>query len=767
MELNDAYINGLAVDEGQIIGRISGEIDVSERQVRATVVLIKEGNTIPFISRYRKEATGSLDEIQVRDISHLLTQYTNLETRRIEILQNIFSRGLLSEELYANIMKCMTLSELEDIYAPYKQKKKTRAMIAIEKGLEPLADMMVTLTDPELEKASLQFVDAEKGVENRDDALQGAMDIIAERIAQDMDNRASSKNFVVKYGQVVINGLKNAEESVYKMYYDYKEPVSTLKSHRILAINRGEREGELAVKVDFDMENAEAEIQKRYTAPNFYHKSAVSDGLKRLLFPAVLRDIRGTQWDEAEGESISIFSENLRNLLLQPPIKRTRVLGIDPGIRTGTKCAALDENGKFLSYFMFYQHKPEEAKKLMAEAIKKFDIRLISVGNGTGSHEVQELVAATIAENKLDVEYTVVAEDGASVYSASPLAGEEYPELDLTIRGAISIGHRLQDPLAELVKIDPQSIGVGMYQHDVNQKSLAESLDEVVESVVNNVGVNINTASWSLLKYVSGINTTIAKNIVQYRDKSGAIKSRDELMKVPGMGPKTFEQAAGFLKVPESENPLDNSWVHPENYTIALEIMRLIGEQKPIDKTVQKDLIGKFNVGETTIRDIVEELKKPNRDPREGYPAPIFQKGVVTFEDLKPGMTVKGKIKNVVPFGAFVDLGIKETALLHISELSDRYVKDPSEVIKVGDVVECRIIEMDPVRKRISLSRKTEVKPGQPKPAVKKEESPKPAKKPVPVKETVTAKPAANEQAGFGTLGAYLKNIKMDDIKKK
>ncbi|NPV02791.1 MAG: RNA-binding transcriptional accessory protein [Brevinematales bacterium] len=761
MELNEELINSLAVDEAEIIERIAGEIEVLARQVRATADLIKEGCTVPFISRYRKENTGSLDEIKVRDISHLLTQYVNLEARRIEIIRVIFGRGLLTPELYENIRKCATMSELEDIYAPYKQKKKTRAMIAIEKGLEPLADMMVTMTDAELEKAAMEFVDAEKGVENRDDALLGAMDIIAERAAQDMDNRAMCRNFIVKHGQIEINGLKNADESVYKMYYDYKETVSSLKSHRIMAINRGEREGELAVKIEFDTENAEAEVQRGYTAPSFYHRNAVADGLKRLLFPAVLRDIRGTQWEEAESEGIHIFSENLRNLLLQPPIKRTRVLGIDPGIRTGTKCAALDENGKYLGYFMIYQHKPDEAKKAIADAVKKYDIHLIAIGNGTGSHEVQVQVAETIAENSLDTQFTVVSEDGASVYSASPLAGEEFPNLDLTIRGAISIGRRLQDPLSELVKIDPQSIGVGMYQHDVNQKSLAASLDEVVESVVNNVGVNINTASWSLLRYVSGVNTTIAKHIVEYRDKVGTIKSRDDLKQVSGMGPKSFEQAAGFLKVPESPNPLDNTWVHPENYEIASEILRLIKEQTTIDKTVQQELKAKFGAGDTTIRDIIEELKKPNRDPREDYPAPVFQKGVVTFEDLKPGMTVRGKVKNVVPFGAFIDLGIKETALLHISELSDRYVKDPSEVIKVGDLVECRIIEMDPVRRRISLSRKKETIPGQTKPAGKKEFPPKPAqaaKQVLPAKEPAPQKTVSN----FGTIGAYLKALKTD-----
>jgi uncharacterized protein len=449
-------------------------------------------------------------------------------------------------------------------------------------------------------------------------------------------------------------------------------------------------------------------LQAKYVFHNDYHKTAVEDGLKRLLSPAVIREIRGDQSDSADDHGISVFSQNLKNLLMQQPIKGTRVLGIDPGIRTGTKCAFLDDTGKYLGHFVIYNHKVEEAKKLILEGVKKYDIQLIAVGNGTGSREVQELVTGVIADNSLEVLYTVVDEDGASVYSASDIAREEFPELDLTIRGAISIGRRLQDPLAELVKIDPKSIGVGLYQHDVNQKKLSETLDEVVSSVVNNVGVNLNTASASLLRYVSGINSSLARKIVKYRDEKGKIGSREELVTVPGMGPKSFEQCAGFLKIPESGETLDNTWVHPENYAVAREIRETITTTGNLSSAAAAAIKEKHGVGDTTINDIVEELKKPNRDPRDGYPKPLMQKGVVAFEDLHEGMTITGKIKNVVDFGAFVDLGIKETALVHISELSDHYVKDPMDLVNVGDLLEFKIIGLDKDRRRNSLSRKTE-----------------------------------------------------------
>ena len=495
------------------------------------------------------------------------------------------------------------------------------------------------------------------------------------------------------------------------MYWDYSESLNQVKPHRILAMNRAEREGALSVNINVPVDGAIALLQKKAKPSNKYHNDAIEDGLVRLLSPAVVREIRSNETDEADDHGIELFSENLKNLLMTQPIKGSRVLGVDPGYRNGTKCAALDETGKFLGFFKIFQEQnPQDAYEQINNAIDKYDIQVIAVGNGTGSQEVQAIVSKVLSENysDSDVKYTVVDESGASVYSASPVATEEFPELDVMVRGAISMGRRLQDPLAELVKIDPKAIGVGLYQHDVNQKKLAEQLDEVVSSVVNNVGVNLNTASYMLLKYVSGINLSTAKKIVAYRDANGKIKSREELKKVPGIGPKAFEQCAGFLKIAESSDPLDNTWVHPENYEVAREVLSYVQQKKAVPADVKKSLCEKYSVGETTLNDIIEELGKPNRDPRDGYPAPIMQKGVVNFEDLTVGMKVTGKIKNVVDFGAFVDIGLHETALIHVSELSDNFVSDPMDVVKVGDVKEFTIIDLDKDRKRISLSLKSD-----------------------------------------------------------
>ncbi|MDR2864688.1 MAG: RNA-binding transcriptional accessory protein [Spirochaetaceae bacterium] len=714
MELNQEFIDKLAVPELKIKNRIADELSINLGQVSAVLSLLSEGSTVPFIARYRKEATGSLDEVKTRDIEHLSANYTNLEKRRIEIIKGIFEQGKLSELLYENIVKASTLTELEDIYAPYKRKKKTRGMIALEKGLEPLANAMRELEAGPLREKAQEFIvenieQPELSVADVDEALQGAMDIIAERTAQDTDNRACIKKFYEADGRVIVKGVGSEEDkktSVYQMYWDYTEKISEIKAHRILAINRGEREEKLDVTIDIDEDTAVKLLQDKYELHNDYHKTAIEDGLKRLLSSAVIREIRGEAQDNADIHSISVFSQNVKNLLMQQPIKGTRVLGVDPGIRTGTKCACLDDTGKYLHNFVIYNHKIEGAKETLLKAIKEYDIQLVAIGNGTGSKEVRTLVAEVIAENNLELLYTVVDEDGASVYSASDIAREEFPELDLTIRGAISIGRRLQDPLAELVKVPPQAIGVGLYQHDVNQKKLCETLDEVVSSVVNNVGVNLNTASASLLRYVSGINSSLAKKIVKYRDEKGKINGRSELVNVPGMGPKSYEQCAGFLKIPESTEALDNTWVHPENYEIARIIKNTITTTGNLTSAEMKDLKEKYSVGDTTINDIIDELKKPGRDPREGYPKPIMQKGVVNFEDLKEGMTITGKIKNVVDFGAFVDLGIKETALVHVSELSDTFIKDPMDLIKVGDVMEFQIIALDTDRRRISLSRR-------------------------------------------------------------
>jgi uncharacterized protein len=716
MELTQEFIDSLKVNETALMKRIAENTLINQWQVAAVVELLSEGATVPFIARYRKERTGSLDEVQVRDVEHRFNSGKNLEERRIEIIQLIFAQGKLSEPLYDNIMKGASLAELEDVYLPYKKKRKTRGMAAIEKGLEPLADAMQELDESELWTKAAKFVHEntetpELSVLAVEDALQGAMDIIAERVSQDSDNRAAVKAFYMADGRVVVKGVGDEEakqSSTYQMYWDYTERLSQIKSHRVLAINRGEREGALEATIDVDANAAVELLQQEYTFHNDYHKTAVEDGLKRLLSPAVIREIRGDQSDAADDHGVGVFSANLKNLLMQQPIKGTRVLGMDPGIRTGTKCACLDETGKYLAHFVFKNDQPLTAKAFILRHIRDYDLQLIAVGGGSGTKEVQDIVAQVIAENNMDVFYTVVDEDGASVYSASDVAREEFPELDLTIRGAISIGRRLQDPLAELVKIDPRSIGVGLYQHDVNQKKLSETLDEVVSSVVNNVGVNLNTASASLLKYVSGVNSSLAKKMVRYRDEKGKFASRSEIMDIPGMGPKTFEQCAGFLKILESSEPLDNTWVHPENYEIARVIRDTLTTTGSLTTETAESLKRKFQVGDATIHDIVDELNKPGRDPREGFPKPIMQRGVVSFEDLAEGMTIIGRVKNVVDFGAFVDVGVKETALVHISEMSDHFVQDSMDVVKVGDVFSFCIIGLDKMRRRISLSLRTD-----------------------------------------------------------
>ena len=723
MEFTQETIDALSVNEVEIMKKIAEELNIRVQQVSAVISLVEEGCTIPFISRYRKEKHDNLDEVQVRDCDHLYKSYHNLEDRRLEIVKGIFAQGKLTETLYNAVMSATTMTALEDLWAPFKKKKKTRGMIAAEKGLEPLADFILADNDEAAcEKEAEKFIktdneDSALNVESAADALAGAKDIIAERVSQETSNREAVHDLYMRTGTIKTKGIVPEGQdaavaentSTYKMYWDYSEPLNEVKPHRILAINRGEREGALEVTIDVDVDAAIADLQRRADIHNNYHKDAIEDGVVRLLSPAVVREIRSDEADEADVHGIGIFSENLKNLLMTQPIKGSRVLGVDPGIRTGTKCAALDETGKYLGYFKFFQvTDPDGSYKMINDAIDKYDIQVVAVGNGTGSQEVQAIVSKVISDNYNDVVYTVVDESGASVYSASDIAREEFPDLDLTIRGAISMGRRLQDPLSELVKIDPKAIGVGLYQHDVNQKKLAEQLDEVVGSVVNNVGVNLNTASYSLLKYVSGINATTAKKIVAYRDQNGKIKSREDHKNDPGLGPKAFEQCAGFLKIAESSDPLDNTWVHPENYDAAREVLPYIQNKEKVPADLIKKLADKYNIGETTVRDIVDELQKPNRDPRDGYPAPIMQKGVLQFEDLKEGMKVTGKIKNVVDFGAFVDIGLHETGLVHLSELSDSFVENPMDVVKVGDVHEFTIIELDRDRRRIALSLKSD-----------------------------------------------------------
>jgi len=717
MEITKEFIESLSLNEETIMEETAKQAGVLPFQARAVVSLLSEGCTIPFISRYRKEKHGNLNEVQVQDCQKAHTSITNLETRRLEIIKSIFADGKLTENLYINITKARTLTELEDIYQPFKKKKKTRGMLAIEKGLSPLAECIKTENEAAVLAKAGEFVktdceDEKLNVNTAEEAIAGACDIIAEEVSQDADNRKMILDYFFATGSFVVRGVGDEEDekkSVYQMYWDYTEPIKQIKPHRVLAINRGEKAGALQVKLEVDFEEGASLLEKKYELNNKYHKEAIDDGFLRLLSPQVLREIRGNLFDDADVHGIGIFSENLKNLLMTSPIKGTRVLAFDPGIRTGTKCAALDERGKYLGSFVIHQNKTDESAIAIIKAIKEYNIALIAIGNGTASHEVQELVAGIIKTSCPDVLFTVVDEDGASVYSAGEVAREEFPDLDLTIRGAISIGRRLQDPLAELVKIEPKSIGVGLYQHDLNQKKLGEELGAVVSSVVNNVGVNLNTASSSLLKYVSGINSLLAKKIVSAREEKGGFKSREELKSISGMGEKTFEQCAGFLKIPESENPLDNSWVHPENYAVGKAVYEIIKKGEEISSNVKEEIRTKYEIEATTLDDIIEELKKPNRDPRDDYPKPIMQTGVLNFEDLKVGMMVKGKVKNVVDFGAFVDLGIKETALLHISEISDSFVKDPLELLKVGQVLECRIAALDEDRRRISLSRKKEI----------------------------------------------------------
>ena len=599
MEFTQESIDALVVNEVDIMKKIAEELNIRVSQVSAVISLINEDCTIAFISRYRKDKTDNLNEVEVAECDHKFKSYKNLEERRLEIVRGIFGQGKLTESLYNAVMGAKTLTELEDLWAPFKKKKKTRGMVAIEKGLEPLADFMEGQNDDAAVEAEAQkFIktdneDAALNVESFMDAIAGAQDIIAERTSQNPQNRSDVHDLYMAEGTIETKGIvpegvdaETAEKtSTYKMYWGYSESLNQVKPHRILAMNRAEREGALSVNINVPVDGAIALLQKKAKPSNKYHNDAIEDGLVRLLSPAVVREIRSNETDEADDHGIELFSENLKNLLMTQPIKGSRVLGVDPGYRNGTKCAALDETGKFLGFFKIFQEQnPQDAYEQINNAIDKYDIQVIAVGNGTGSQEVQAIVSKVLSENysDSDVKYTVVDESGASVYSASPVATEEFPELDVMVRGAISMGRRLQDPLAELVKIDPKAIGVGLYQHDVNQKKLAEQLDEVVSSVVNNVGVNLNTASYMLLKYVSGINLSTAKKIVAYRDANGKIKSREELKKVPGIGPKAFEQCAGFLKIAESSDPLDNTWVHPENYEVAREVLSYVQQKKAV-----------------------------------------------------------------------------------------------------------------------------------------------------------------------------------------
>ena len=711
-----------------IIQVITQELKVEKWQVEAAVKLIDEGNTIPFISRYRKEATGSLNDEQLRTLFERLTYLRNLEDKKNQVLKSIEDQGKLTEELKKQILDAQTLVVVEDLYRPYRPKRRTRATIAKEKGLEPLADIiLLQMTDKPVEEEARAYVSEEKGVKNVAEALNGAKDIIAERISDEADYRIYIRNLTTKNGSIS-STAKNAEtQSVYEMYYEFEEPVRKLAGHRILALNRGEKEKFITVKVNAPEEDILRYLNKRVikkdnpnTTPIL--KAVVEDSYKRLIGPAIEREIRSDLTDKAEDGAIHVFGKNLEQLLMQPPIAGKVVLGWDPAFRTGCKLAVVDATGKVLDTTVVYPTAPTTEKKIRAAKdtvegmIEKYGVSLISVGNGTACRESEQVIVDMLKEiPEKKVQYVITNEAGASVYSASKLATEEFPNFDVGQRSAASIARRVQDPLAELVKIDPKSIGVGQYQHDMNQKHLGEALGNVVEDCVNKVGVDLNTASASLLEYISGVSKTIAKNIVAYREENGAFTNRRQLLKVAKLGPKAFEQCAGFMRIAGGDNPLDGTSVHPESYKAAMELLKRVhvepeeitkGGAAGISKKIMdyKKLSEELEVGEETLKDIVKELEKPARDPREEMQKPILRTDVLDMKDLKPGMILKGTVRNVIDFGAFVDIGVHQDGLVHISQLSKKYIKHPLEAVSVGDIVEVKVLGVDMAKKRISLS---------------------------------------------------------------
>lgn len=715
---------------------IAEELNLRPIQVTKTVELLDDGNTVPFIARYRKEVTGSLDEEQIRDVEDRIKYLRMLQERKETILNSIEEQGKLTPELAEKIKATMKMQELEDLYLPYKPKKRTRATIAKEKGLEPLADKMVdqsiTAGDP-LEIAA-KFIDPEKGVETAEEALAGARDIVAETVSDDAEVRKAIRERTRRTAFVVSKAKDPEAKSDYEMYYDYSEPVNKIPPHRILAINRGEREKILKVSIEVEEEVMVEEITTRHikNKDGIFRteiETAIVDSYKRLIAPSIEREVRNDMSDIADDHAINIFATNLKNLLMQPPVKGKMIMGIDPAYRTGCKVAIIDDTGKYLQGNTIYPHAPQnrifEAKSTLREFIEKYDIEIVAIGNGTASRETESLVADLIGEIKSstpdkDLVYIIVNEAGASVYSASKVAKSEFPELDASQRGNISIARRLMDPLAELVKIDPKHIGVGLYQHDVNQKNLDSALGNVVESTVNSVGVDLNTASASLLKYVSGLTSRTAENIVKYRDEQGKFQSRSALKKVSGVGEIAFQQAAGFLRIPNGKNMLDNTGIHPESYNATKKLLSMFDMEK--DSTAWRQLrnlvrqerrdlatlAADIGVGEPTLNDILSDLEKPGRDPRDAMPKPIFKSDVLKIEDLREGMLLKGTVRNVVDFGAFVDIGVKRDGLVHVSEMSDKFVKNPMDIVAVGDVVSVRVINVDLDRGRVQLSMKVQ-----------------------------------------------------------
>lgn len=709
-----------------IIATLQQELGVKYTQVEAAVKLIDEGNTIPFIARYRKEVTGSLNDEILRQLHERLTYLRNLEEKKEQVLSTIKEQDKLTEELELQIREAKTLVEVEDLYRPYRPKRRTRAMIAKEKGLEPLAQLILT-QNPEisLTEEAKAYLSEEKEVKTEDEAIAGALDIIAEMISDDAKYRTAIRDLTTKEGMIQSEAKNEEETSVYEMYYEYQEPIKKVVGHRILALNRGEKEKMLTVKVEAPEEKILDYLEKQMIRQEvdcestLKIKEAIEDSYKRLIAPSIEREIRSSLTEKAEDGAIKVFGQNLKQLLMQPPIAGQTVLGWDPAFRTGCKLAVVDPTGKVLDTVVVYptapQNKIEEAKKTVKALIKKYGITLISVGNGTASRESEQVIAEMLHEIQEQVQYVIVNEAGASVYSASKLATEEFPNFDVGQRSAASIARRLQDPLAELVKIDPKSIGVGQYQHDMNQKKLGEALTGVVEDCVNKVGVDLNTASASLLEYISGVSKTIAKNIVAYREENGKFTNRKQLLKVAKLGPKAFEQCAGFMRILDGDQPLDKTSVHPESYEGAKKLLEILGyteeelkqgDLKGISKKIDnaKKLAEELGIGEITLLDIVKELEKPARDPRDEMPKPVLRTDVLDMEDLKEGMILKGTVRNVIDFGVFVDIGVHQDGLVHISQITDRYIKHPLEVVSVGDIVEVQVMSVDLGKKRIQLT---------------------------------------------------------------
>jgi len=710
-----------------IIQKLTEELQVKKWQVEAAVKLIDEGNTIPFISRYRKEATGALNDEQLRDLGERLTYLRNLEDKKAQVISSIEEQGKLTEELKAAIEAAQTQVAVDDLYRPYRPKRRTRATMAKEKGLEGLANIiLLQMTTTPLEKEAEAYLSEEKGVATVQEAIAGAMDIIAESISDEADYRTWIRNKTLKEGEITSEAKDEKEQSVYETYYHFSQPISKMAGHRTLALNRGEAEKMLTVKVVAPEPEILSYLESRVitkdnpiTSPVL--EEVVKDSYSRLIAPAIEREIRNLLTEQAEEGAIRVFGKNLEQLLMQPPIAGQTVLGWDPAFRTGCKLAVVDPTGKVLDTVVIYptapQNKVKEAKATLKKLIEKYHITLISLGNGTASRESEQVIVEFLKEIPEKVQYVIVSESGASVYSASKLATEEFPNFDVGQRSAASIARRLQDPLAELVKIDPKAIGVGQYQHDMNQKRLSEALGGVVEDSVNKVGVDLNTASAPLLEYISGITKTLAKNIVAYREANGRFADRRQLLKVPKLGPKAYEQCAGFLRIMNGDNPLDTTSVHPESYEAAMKLLTSLGYSaediiggglKGISKKVRepKKTAEELGVGELTLKDIVQELEKPARDPRDEMPRPVLRSDVLDMKDLKPGMVLKGTVRNIMDFGAFVDIGVHQDGLVHVSEMSERFIKHPLDVVKVGDVVDVKVLAVDTAKKRISLSMK-------------------------------------------------------------